>query len=234
MLPFFKLFNEIIYTYPLLMGVAWGIGYQVLKTLDKNSKIKHSTLLFWGVFVFSWIGAKVFFLVTSSFINKELLLKNTNFWLGGGFVFYGGLVGGVVFILLHKLLTKEKWNTYSLLVPSLALGHGIGRIGCFFAGCCYGKEIHRVHGLERYPVQLMEASFLIILYLITYKRIKMNREVVGFYIISYAVVRFFLEFLRGDLIRGVYYGVTTSQIISLLLIFMVLLFKRLKLFNFSN
>lgn len=225
MFPSFSIFNEVIYTYPLIMGMAWGFGIQYIKYLDSKLKknIKGINLLFSGVFVSSWLGAKVFFIITSSHIDKEAFLVSSNFWLGGGFVFYGGLIFGILFTLLFISFTKQSLSKLNIFIPALLISHGVGRIGCFFAGCCFGSKPHFHLGLERYPVQLMESASLFILAIISLKLIKKRKSVLSFYIISYSSVRFVLEFIRGDLIRGEYFGLSTSQLISIFLIIVMMI-----------
>jgi phosphatidylglycerol:prolipoprotein diacylglycerol transferase len=119
-------------------------------------------------------------------------------------------------------------------VPSLALGHAIGRIGCFFAGCCYGKETDvawsvvfrdknssAVLNVHLHPTQLYEAlgNFLIFFFLYFYSKKEHEKGfLVSFYFISYAVLRFIVEFFRGDLDRWRQcVGLSISQILSLIL-----------------
>ena len=110
------------------------------------------------------------------------------------------------------------WKIADLVAPALALGHGFGRIGCFMAGCCYGKECalpwgatfhseyaHSLTGIPLnetlHPVQLYESvlNFLNFLVLFTLlRRKKYDGQVFPFYIINYSVIRYFTEFFRGD------------------------------------
>lgn len=237
MLPFFELFGQRVYSYPLLMGIAWGISFHLFRYILslKKMSFKYSKLFFTGVFVISWIGAKLFFVLTSQGINEAKVLANSNFWLGGGFVFYGGLVFGILFVLIFKMLTKSPWSHFNVLIPPLALGHGIGRIGCLLAGCCYGKVWPYgvfMHNHHRYPVQLMEAAGLFLIAFITFKLLKSGKKIILFYIFSYGVLRFILEFIRGDEIRGIWaFGLSTSQLVALsfILLAAVLYFLGLKL-----
>src|SRR5690606_17222809 len=97
------------------------------------------------------------------------LLSNVSFWTGGGFVFYGGFLGALLFIFLMKQLDK-KFSLQELwpMVPALVIGHGVGRIGCFLAGCCFGSETDlwwgvNLHDHYRHPTQLIEAVGLLLL-----------------------------------------------------------------------
>ena len=223
MLPIlFQNHDLILYSYPLLMGLGWGVAYQVFFSRVKISPI-YGQLLFWGIFLSSWIGSKLFFYFTTTPNYKNDLLLEPSFWTGGGFVFYGGLLFALVFLGLYKLfkfpLTVQ--NLWAML-PALTLGHAIGRIGCLLAGCCYGSEtsawwgIH-LHGAGRHPTQLIESLglFIISFYLLK-SRASLNSFSV--YFIGYGLLRFGIEVLRGDEIRGLWGALTPSQWISLGLI----------------
>lgn len=142
-------------------------------------------------------------------------------------VFYGGLIGGFFAVLLYIRKNKlEFWSVADLFVPSILLFCTFGRIGCFLAGCCYGKVsecgiVFPLHGHDPLlPVQLYEAGFtfvtLIVLLILRPER-KKPGILLPIYVLTYAAGRFVLEFFRGDMQRGVYL-LSTSQWISLLLI----------------
>ena len=108
--------------------------------------------------------------------------------------------------------------------------HIFGRLGCFFGGCCYGVECKfgfAAHGntitdigeVTRFPVQLLESFCnlcIAIIILSVLKKQKLSGRVFYLYLIMYATVRFFDEFLRGDEVRGFVFGVSTSQFISVI------------------
>lgn len=122
-----------------------------------------------------------------------------------------------------------------MITPALAIAHCLGRIGCSFAGCCYGKattsffafiykeSIVAPNNVPLVPIQGIEAFSLFILSLlflwiaIKKPKVKIHYIYIGFY----SVLRFFLEFYRGDIERGYYKGLSTSQIISLVLFILV-------------
>jgi phosphatidylglycerol:prolipoprotein diacylglycerol transferase len=220
----------ILYSYPLLMGIGWGVAYQIFFALIPVEKIPTKIhLLFWGIFVSAWIGAKILFLLTQA--EHRDLVANVSFWTGGGFVFYGGLIGAVIFCLLfhifiQSLTLKHIWP----MIPALSLGHGIGRIGCFLAGCCFGKETDLwwgifMHDHYRHPTQLIEAIGLILLGLYFLNSKTQKRKLLIRYLISYGILRFGVEALRGDEIRGLLGPLSTSQWLSLLLIIVGLCLK---------
>lgn len=228
MLPIlFQSHDLILYSYPLLMGLGWGVAYQVFFSRVEIS-LKYGQLLFWGIFISSWIGSKLFFYFTTTTDYKNDLLLEASFWTGGGFVFYGGLLFVLVFLGLYKLLKfpLSVQNLWAML-PALTLGHAIGRIGCFLAGCCYGTEtshwwgIH-LHGASRHPTQLFESLGL---FVISFYILKSRASIKSFaiYFMGYGVLRFGIEILRGDEIRGLWGPLTPSQWISLGLISMGLM-----------
>ena len=208
----------------MLMGLAWGIGVVISKSLNQNIRHLNKFLLF--QFVFCWIGAKIFFLLTSDFINKEEFIQSSNFWLGGGFVFYGGLLFGLLGTYGFLKITNQKMNDLSFMVIPLGIGHGIGRVGCFLAGCCHGSMIEFDTVTLHTPVQIMEALGLLLIARICFTKFKQNINPFTFYLKAYALLRFTLEFLRGDDIRGIYWGLSTSQFISLGILSAALLIEK--------
>lgn len=219
------------------MGLAWGIGYYLTQYLfEKNNEDSSSLFkLYVGVFISAWIGAKVFFLLFSAQHKIYQYLYADYFWLGGGFVFYGGLIFGLIFYLIYSLwLKKFNFQKSYLLVPGLIFGHAIGRVGCFLTGCCYGSQCDlpwavKMDGEYRHPVQLYEAIALFCLGYLTLKwikRKKTNLYIITSYLLVYSTVRFIIEFFRGDEIRGVFWlSLSTSQLISLGLFIVALIVK---------
>ena len=118
-------------------------------------------------------------------------------------------------------------------IPALALCHAIGRIGCFFSGCCYGKESNlpwavvfedkhssAVIGVHLHPTQIYEAlgNFLLFIFLHFYSKKEHNTGMTfALYFMCYAVLRFIVEFFRGDNREIQYFGLSVSQIISIFL-----------------
>lgn len=193
------------------------------------------------------IGSKLLFLVLNlkNIIEYDIPLINV---IKGGFVFYGGLIGGIIGLFIYVRVYKlNTWDFFDLFATVLPLGHSVGRVGCFLGGCCYGIEYHgplsctytvnignTPLGVPLFPVQLVEALFLLCLFaalLVLYMRGAQRGTVVLVYGFSYSAIRFVLEFLRGDKERGFLWGVSTSQILSLILgavLFILFLTKRKK------
>ncbi len=152
----------------------------------------------------------------------------------GGSVYYGGLLGGIFVAAIYLKKQKFDVDPYigigTLCIP---LFHFFGRIGCFMSGCCYGIESqHGLYfnysvapgcsGVKRIPVQLIEAGVELLLFLILFflfdKKKQTGKFIFNSYMISYAIARFFIEFLRGDTYRGFIGVFSTSQFISILIL----------------
>jgi len=225
MLPIlYQSHDLVIYSYPLLMGIAWGVGYQIyFSSQVVEASPKSSQFLYWGLFVSSWVGAKLLFYLTSSYTPS--LLTQVSFWTGGGLVFYGGLIAAFLFLMLFKMVDKGLgWEKINPLLPALAIAHSIGRLGCFLAGCCYGRPTELfwgvfMHGHHRHPTQLIEATGLMALgiLLLKSKNMKGSTPFVT-YLMSYSILRIIVELLRGDEVRGEWLGLSPSIWISLGLI----------------
>jgi len=226
MYPSFDLFGEKIYFYPLIMGMIWALSYQLSKELIKKNEIeiKYFNVYFISTFLISWLGAKTIFLLTLEEEVTSTLISSPDFWFGGGLVFYGGAIFGILYTIIYASIFTHKLSQFTFLIPILTLGHSLGRIGCLLAGCCYGKAcdlpwaIH-LHGEFRHPVQIYESLCLFLLSIYLFKRYLSKKSVILQYVFAYSIIRFILEFFRGDKIRGTYfYDISTSQIISLFLI----------------
>ncbi len=161
----------------------------------------------------------------------------------GGGVWYGGFIlgalSGGLYLKCKKSLTPEYTDVAALATP---LFHIFGRLGCFFSGCCFGVEspigfvyhhsmIEQANGVSRFPVQLVEAFANLCIFLLLYcllKKGKAKGQLFTLYLLTYPVCRFILEFFRGDAYRGIFYGLSTSQWISIVLF----LFGLFRLFSF--
>jgi phosphatidylglycerol:prolipoprotein diacylglycerol transferase len=150
----------------------------------------------------------------------------------GGSVFYGGLIGGIVAGILYLNKHKEKRYLIDIVTPAIPLFHFFGRIGCFLGGCCFGIEsifgftfdhaiIEEANGVNRFPVQLLEAVFNVCLFIfLDYLRRRnfFKNRLLYLYLLIYSVGRFFIEFIRGDDYRGKLLFLSTSQIISIMIL----------------
>lgn len=150
----------------------------------------------------------------------------------GGSVFYGGLIGAILCTLLYLKHIKADIKLYvDLAVLAIPLFHFFGRLGCFFSGCCYGvacrfgvvyhySQAPGANGLTRFPVQLVEAGLNLLLFVLLFMLLKTGRlkgKLLCVYLLIYSTARFLLEFVRGDEIRGHIGVFSTSQLISIVL-----------------
>lgn len=239
MLPTFTIFGFEFASYGFIIFVGIFIGsFIAVQHFSKFHEIKKEDVVYailYGIIGLG-IGAKLLYLIT----NIPFLIENyqvLDLWdtfmkmLKGGFVFYGGLIGGVLGVFIYSKQFKVSFKDLLLiLIPIVPLVHGIGRIGCLCAGCCYGMEYHGFgaitfhnselapNGVPLFPTQIIEAICLFIIFivlLVTYKKFLGTYKTLGLYCILYSIVRFTLEFFRGDLIRGIYFSLSTSQWISI-------------------
>ena len=233
--PFIYLFGKEIPIY----GVAWILGTVIAAIiavmLCKKREIERYDLVYSAVFaVLAGIGgAKLLFIAVSlkTIIEQHIPLLAV---LQGGFVFYGGLIGGAIGIIIYtrmyKLDTLKFFDIYAVVLP---LGHAVGRIGCFYSGCCYGMPYDGIFSCvytktlgmtplntPLLPIQLIEAFLLFALFvacIIIFFKSQKRGLITSVYLYSYNVIRFVLEFFRGDAERGTFLGMSTSQIISIVL-----------------
>jgi phosphatidylglycerol:prolipoprotein diacylglycerol transferase len=233
-------------SYGVLVAIGMVLGLIVSVNLLKREGLDEDFAWNLGlVAIFSGIiGSKILYAVVEP--NYSLLhptsLFTRDFMQAGG-VWYGGLVaavaGGLAYVAYKKMPLLD---TLDAFVPGIALGHGIGRLGCFAAGCCYGRETHVAWGvtfrnplanalvgtplnIPLHPTQLYEfvtelALFAFLLWV--WKHKQFCGQVFGTYAFLYGIARFVLEFYRGDPGRGSVFGgaLTLTQLIS---IFMVIL-----------
>lgn len=242
MLPVIQIFERDIALYGVfsVIGIFLGIYVATLrKEMYGIPKIDvHFGACYAGIGLF--IGAKLLYIITilpNIIKSFDRIMKNPELIIAiftGGLVFYGGLIGAFMgFYLYCKKYKISLIKMIELYVPSIPLIHAFGRIGCFFAGCCYGVEYHGFlhiifhnsvvapNEVPLFPVQLIESflNFIVFFILIIYaKKPRRPGKVLGVYFIFYGIMRFILEFLRGDVIRGVILGVSTSQWISIIII----------------
>lgn len=239
----FYIFGTFISYYGLCIVIglvcAFLIGYYLCKKTNLNTD--DFILICAYLISFGFLGAKILYILvsfkTTDFRLVFKSVKTFNYYISSGFVFYGGVIGGLFALFLVKKIHKLDVCEYcKVIVPCLCIAHSFGRIGCSLAGCCHGKittgrlyfryshSIAAPNNVSLFPVQGIEAFlvFLIglICFIIVLKKIKFN--VLYLYIAAYSVIRFILEFFRGDKERGFFLVLSTSQIISILGLLIVL------------
>lgn len=230
MYPYIKTTLGDLSTFTLLICV--GVLVMILMIhhiLKKMNQTDEEVIIFPRLVICGIVGYS--FAAIADFIFKYIKYGVLKIY---GITFYGGLIGGIVALfLLLKFNSKstnisvQKW--FEILTLPFIIFHFFGRIGCFLGGCCYGKNTQSflgvvfpdnekmgiIHnGSKCYPTQLFEAIALIGIFIIVYK----SKHRFSTYMLSYAVMRFFLEFLRGDDRGMITLFLSPSQVISLCVI----------------
>lgn len=245
------------YTYGLCMAVGLVLAVGLFANRARHHH-DYLDLFLMAIFTFlgGLVGSKVLFILVNLDYYTALppwqvqacggcSLPPINHWLASGMVWYGGVLGAVPVALGFALARKMKFLLLAdAASPALSLGHLWGRLGCFFAGCCYGAptdmfwgvrfppesvaymEMVDVNILDRtaratmplHPTQLYEvgAELMILLGLLVFSRYqRFKGQTAGLYLGCYGIFRFVVEFFRGDLSRGAAWNLSTSQWISL-------------------
>ena len=245
-LPAFNLLGRAIapltlHTYGVMLAIAFIAGLWVASRQARAAGLDAARVTDMAVYVLiaGLVGAKVLLVI----VEWNYYARNPRELLSilqSGGVFYGGLLGALPvawwYARRHAL---PPWKTSDALAPAVVLGQCIGRLGCFSAGCCYGKPADvpwavtfrdsyaaRTVGTPLdtplHPTQIYEAIatlgiFFFLLWLARRKRF--DGQVTLAYILLYSVARFVIEFFRGDAVRGtVFSWVSTSQFIAVLMV----------------
>lgn len=236
----FELGPVTVYTYGVLLAAAYLLGLKYAMVRAKARGLDEARVLDLGIYIIiaALVGAKLLLLIVDfkTYTSNPRALLDL---LREGGVFYGGLILAVSVALIYIRRTNLPfWTTTDVFAPGIALGHVVGRFGCFFAGCCWGKPTTMPWGITfhdaftnlntgtplnvpLHPTQLYEAGAeAIILGILIFSESRGRRfpgRTFWLYMLLYAVSRFIIEFYRGD-DRGAYIGVfSPSQFISLLL-----------------
>ena len=234
MLPeLFSIGSFTVYTYGLMTAI--GILSAVLigeYQLKKTEIAEEGFLLGMGIacVIGGYACSKLLFWIT---ILPEIIEKPAKMLdFSGGYVVIGGLIGGVLTGYLYCRIKKVNfWKMFDLVAPLVALAQCIGRIGCFFAGCCYGMPTDSACGVvfknsfyapsneALFPIQLVSSGLNLLNFLfltLLWKKTANKSGITGAaYIITYSIGRFILEYFRGDLERGNVGMFSTSQFISI-------------------
>ncbi|NLO96728.1 MAG: prolipoprotein diacylglyceryl transferase [Peptococcaceae bacterium] len=221
-----------------LLGFGPGITLASWRAKKRGISFEQEFLMLIHVCLGVIIGAKLLYLALNIdyiLLHKDIIFQsaeNLLSYLGGGFVFYGGLAGGIIAAYLYCRHYREPFlKMLEIAVPSIPLIHAMGRIGCFLAGCCYGIPVnswlgvtfthspYAPNGVPLFPVQLLEAGINLIIFIVLLSYARQERrpfQVLGLYLLFYSLSRFILEYFRFDVARGIYGGFSTSQWISIL------------------
>jgi phosphatidylglycerol:prolipoprotein diacylglycerol transferase len=226
-------------SYGVLMAVSFLLGIWLALRLNRRAGRPDEVMLdlSTAIMLGAVVGARALYVVVMWPDYAQAPLDILKVW-EGGLVYYGGLIGaGLASYFWLRSKGHPIWAYGDVVAPGLALGQVTGRLGCWFNGCCYGREDHAhgvifpalMDGVPHLPVMLYEAAFCLALagalYLFWPRR-KFDGQVFWLYVLAYALFRFGIEFLRGDAERGSLFSdaLSPSQWISVLGAGLALLF----------
>ena len=239
MLPYIEVFSRRIPMYGLMAGLGVLLAVLYVKRAEKRYPALETDaeLAFVYGIVGAFVGAKLLFLCT---VLPELRADLPYLWtqtaaflkkyLSAGFVFFGGLYGALAAALLYARLTRTSAEKLlNMLLPAVLLIHGLGRVGCFCMGCCYGKPSEKwgvlfsrseiaPSDVPLLPIQLYEAAGVLLLFgVLAHMGAKKANgfRMLAVYLLAYSILRFGLEYLRGDAYRGFLLGLSVSQMLSI-------------------
>lgn len=230
-----------VYSYGVLLAAAYLGGLQFALVRAKRRGLDPARIMDLGIYIIvsALVGAKLLLVI----VDFEHFTQNPRDILSlvrSGGVFYGGLLLAVLvglwYVRKHRLPT---WEVGDIIAPGIAFGHVVGRLGCFLAGCCYGRptdvpwavvftnplaaeNVGTPLGVHLHPTQLYEAGaeLVILVLLLAFEgkgRPFPGRTFWG-YMLVYGISRFIIEMFRGDPRGMVFANVSTSQFISLLIV----------------
>ncbi len=237
----FQIGNFGVPTYGVLvaLGVLVGLWISVRNSAKQGIKPENAWDFGIALVLAGIIGAKILYIIVdwhNYMQNPRQIFSLATLQAGG--VFSGGLIAAFVvaawFLRKHQMPALATCDAFA---PGLAMGHAIGRLGCFAAGCCYGKPTHHFWGVTftnplasqlvgtplneaLEPTQLFESAVELSIFLLLtwmFKRKKFDGQIFGAYLFLYGIARFFLEFLRDDPGRGSAFGgaMSGTQLIAI-------------------
>jgi phosphatidylglycerol:prolipoprotein diacylglycerol transferase len=240
----FHIGRFVVPTYGLLVATGVLVGLLISVRNSEKQGLNPDTAWNFGILVVlaGIVGAKILYIIndwgTYSANPREIFTLST---LQAGGVFSGGLIGAFAaaawYIRKHHMPALATCDAFA---PGLAIGHAIGRLGCFAAGCCYGKPTSHWWGVTftnpiaalnsdtplnkpLQPTQLFESAVELTLFFVLswmFSRKKFDGQVFGAYLFLYGIARYLLEFIRDDPGRGSVFGgiMTGTQLISICLV----------------
>jgi phosphatidylglycerol---prolipoprotein diacylglyceryl transferase len=229
-----------VYTYGVLLAAAYLLGLQFALVRARARGLDGNRVMDLGIWIIisALIGAKLLLLVVDFDTFRQDPGELLTLMRSGG-VFYGGLIAAVaVAIWYMRRHGMALWSVSDAFAPGIALGHVIGRLGCFFAGCCYGRStdapwavtftneyaaqnVGTPLNVAIHPTQLYEAGAELVILGALLLLERRGRTFPGrtfwSYMLMYGITRFVIEFYRGDP-RGMVGMLSTSQFVSVLLV----------------
>ena len=226
-----------LHTYGLLVATGFFVGLMVTIKLGKSEGIKPQQTMDMGFLIIlaAIIGSRVLYVFINISYYIEQPLDIFKIW-EGGLVFSGGIICVVLTVIWYtRKHHLSFWKIADLWAPAMVVGQGIGRIGCFMAGCCYGKPTGSKWGvvftdphalaplnIPLHPTQLYSAAYAFIIFivlLLPYSRKKFEGQVFLWLLVLHSTARLFVERFRGD-DRGILLGsdMSITQLVTLLIL----------------
>lgn len=232
-----------LHSYGVLVATGFIVGIMLAVNQAKKQGISRGKILDLAFYILiaAIVGSRLLFVLMEYKYYIKNPLNIIKLW-EGGLVFFGGLLLTIPVVIIYaKKNLLPIWRVADIFAPSIAIGHAIGRLGCFSAGCCHGKPTDlpwgvtftdpnslAIKGVPLHPTQLYEAlaELGIFIFLISWQRHKrFEGQLFWLYLLLYSVTRFIIEFFRGDEIRGfIYNGFSTAQGISVVLFLIAIIF----------
>lgn len=219
--------------YGLMIAVGFISALFVTSYRGKKKGLNEDII--YGLFYCALIGGLLGTRLLYYIVEIPNILKDPSIlWnFKNGYVVYGGIIGGIFVCYLFCKFKKVDFLSYfDIVMPSVSMAQGFGRLGCFFAGCCYGRHTNAWYGItfknsnfapngvSLIPTQLISSAgdfiFAALLMFYASKEPKKGR-VAAMYLMLYGVGRFIIEFMRNDY-RGSIGILSTSQIISIAIV----------------
>jgi phosphatidylglycerol---prolipoprotein diacylglyceryl transferase len=238
----FKIGGFAVHTYGALIALGVFLAAKYVLQSSKKTKLSEGQLLDLILYtvIAGIIGARLTYVAANLSYYLAQPVEIFKIW-EGGLVFYGGFAAGAVtFLIYANVKAKGRvWKIMDVFAPALALSHFFGRLGCFFAGCCYGtssvfpwavrfteQDCLAPLNVSLHPTQLYEAfgNFVIFLILDRYNKLNHARgQAFILYLMLYGGLRFVTEFFRGDARQGFYFGLSFAQAASICLILLAVI-----------
>ncbi len=220
-----------IHGYGFMIALGIIVGFWILDRQARKNGLDENIAdnIVYVALIVGYLCSKLTYVL----INFNEFLKDPIHFLlnSSGWVVFGGILGGILGGYIYCKIKKVNFMDYfNLIIPEVALAQAFGRIGCFFAGCCYGKETHSHFGITfpehslapagipLVPTQLISSLGDFCIFLVLFKLYndkKLRPQTAAWYLILYSIGRFMIEFLRGDVERGFIGILSTSQFISI-------------------
>lgn len=221
-----------VYSYGLMLVLAFMVSSTLAQLQAKRQNIAPKIIsnLLILVFISGIIGARLLYVIE----NLNYYLRNPLEIImlqHGGLSWFGGLMLGSIFGIVYlKRKNLSIYKIFDLVIPFVALGQAIGRVGCLLNGCCFGR-ISRfglyfdIHKSVLIPTQAYSSSILILMFIILrflQERPHKEGKIFFAYLLFYSIKRFFMEFWRADN-PVIFLDLSLFQIISVVLFCLALI-----------